>query len=483
MILLPAASLFLALQHPPSPVATSAGNPNGKEAESIARIEAMMIPTFLIDGKAPRSASLQQRMRELGVPAVSVAVIRGGEIAWTRAWGSADLEREISVTPRTRFQAASISKPVAAMAALRKVDEGWLELDADVNEVLHSWQVPAHDFGPEPVTLRRLLNHTAGLNIGPVGGYEEGDELPTMVQILAGEANTEALQVVTRPGSEFRYSGGGYTVLQQLLVDEDDDRSFADLLGETVLSPLGMENSLYAQPLPKEWRELSATGYWNAERPLEGGARIYPALAAAGLWTTPTDLARFAVSIHRASQGCKHPVLSSSMIEAMLTPGLNEWGLGPKVWQGGNVFEHGGSNDGFRCQLTLLLEQGDGLAIMTNSDGASPLIQEFLLTVANEYGWPGFAPVRKQTVMLTPEVSRALEGVYSVEGWGSARIVFRDGKLWAERSWDDTVEILPESSTTFFTRDDAQSVRFVDEEGEVVAAWFSDWRFERVGDP
>ncbi|MEM7308005.1 MAG: serine hydrolase [Planctomycetota bacterium] len=484
MSLLAAPVLLTALLSPsrPDPLASPAGEPLDDEAASIARIEAAIVPSFFIEGRPPREASLEQRMRELGVPGVSVAVIRAGELAWTKAWGYADLERERPATTRTRFQAASISKPLAAMAALRKVDEGVLELDEDVNEVLSSWQVPAHDFGPEPVTLRRLLNHSAGLNVGPVGGYDQGEELPTVVEMLAGAARIDAVEVVARPGSAFRYSGGGYTVLQQLLVDQDDRRSFADLLRETVLAPLGMEDSLYAQPLPEELRELAATGYYDAGRPVEGGARIYPALAAAGLWTTPTDLARYAISIHRARAGSEHAVLSAATIAEMLTPGLNEWGLGPEVRAGGNRFQHGGSNDGFRCQLTLLLEEGDGLVIMTNSDQGSPLAREILLTVAQEYGWPGFAPVRKRVVSLEPEVYRQLEGVYTIEGWGSASVVFRDGRLWAERSWDDTVEILPESATDFFALDDAQPVEFVLEEGEAVAAWFSDWRFERTGD-
>lgn len=462
--------------------AKPAGETLEGEAASIARIEASIVPSFVIDGGPPWEASLEQRMRELGIPGMSVAVIREGEIAWTKAWGFADLEGERHATTRTLFQAASISKPLAALAALRMVDEELLDLDADVNEVLSSWQVPAHDFGPEPVTLRRLLNHSAGLNVGPVGAYDVGNNLPTVVQILAGEGKSDAVEVVARPGSAFRYSGGGYTVLQQLLVDLDDRRSFAELLDETVLAPLEMEDSVYAQPLPDELREFAANGYFDVGRPVGGGSRIYPALAAAGLWTTPTDLARYAISIHKARAGGEHAVLSASRIEEMLIPGLNEWGLGPQVVADGNLFQHGGSNDGFRCQLTLLLEQGDGLVIMTNSDQAAPMLGEFLLTVAQEYNWPGFAPVRKQVVPQEPEVYRQLEGVYRVEGWGSVRVVYRDESLWAERSWDDTVELLPESSTTFFTVDDAQTVQFVREEGEVVAAWFSGWRFERTGD-
>ncbi|MEM9378902.1 MAG: serine hydrolase domain-containing protein, partial [Planctomycetota bacterium] len=413
--------------------------PRGTEAARIARIEAAIVPSFVIEGEPPREATLEQRMRALGVPGLSVAVIQGGEIAWTKAWGFADEERGRKATPRTRFQAASISKPLAAMAALRMVDEGDLWLDEDVNEALTGWQVPEHGFDASPVTLRQLLNHTSGLNVGPVGGYDVGEELPTVARMLDGDAKIDAVRVEARPGSEFRYSGGGYTVLQQLLVDQAGGPSFADLLVETVLLPMGMRESVYAQPLPDEMRAVAAIGYFDAGRPVAGGARVYPALAAAGLWTTPTDLARYAISVHRASAGGEHPVLSSTLIEEMLTPGLNGWGLGPEVQAGGNLFRHGGSNDGFRCQLTLLLDEGNGLAIMSNSDGASPLLWEFWLTVAKEYGWPVSGPERKRVAALEPDVYRELAGVYTVEGWGSARVVFRGGRLWAERSWDDTV--------------------------------------------
>ena len=450
---------------------------------NVLSIESSLAPAFIIEGEEPPTRSLSDRMQDLGVPALSVAVIDDGRIAWTRAWGTAALASGRAATPLTMFQAASMSKPVAAMAALSLVDAGPLTLDGVVNHWLRTWRVPQSPLvsGDNPVTLRSLLNHTAGLNVHGFPGFGPAAEIPSAAGILRGEGNSDPVAVEATPGAAFRYSGGGYTVMQQL-VEDVTDTDFASFANETVLRPLGMNHSGFFQPLSPGQRDRSATGYWDVDRPVDGGAHTYPQLAAAGLWTTPTDLARFMLSVYEAhDDGGDHEVLSSDTLAEMLEASANEWGLGPEVSADGTRISHGGANEGFRCWMTMSLVTGDGVVVMTNSDGGGQLSHEMALSVAREYAWPQFRPEVKRVVALSDEQYRDVTGIYTAEGWGSATVVYQQGLLLARPTWAEEGELLPETDSDFFVRDTAMPVRFIREDGEVVAAQFGSWRFERTG--
>ncbi len=437
----------------------------------IARIEANLLPTFTIRGEPVRSVSLAERMDELSVPGVSVAVFQDGEIVWARGWGFADVASGRSVTADTLFQAASISKPVAAVAALKMVEQGALRLDDDVNDHLTSWNVPGNEFtAVHKVTLRGLLNHTAGTTVWGFPGYGPGEEVPSTVGVLEGKGNTDPVRVFKEPGESWRYSGGGYTVMQQMLSDLAG-KPFAELMRELVLEPTGMSRSTYEQPLPEERRNDAATGYRPDGSIVDGNYHTYPEQAAAGLWTTPSDLARFAMAIQRSHRGFNRALLSAATARAMLRPGLNDHGLGPGIQGGGVRFGHGGSNEGFRCQLTAFVDGSGGVAVMTNSDNGSPLVQQIILTVAAEYGWPGLEPEEKVTVTLTPEQYERLTGVYDFPDVGQARIRDENGNLWISYPGAD-MELLAESPTSFFVRESGQPASFEIEGDEVVLVWF-----------
>ncbi len=272
-------------------------------AERIARLEGDLTPALVVQGEDREPVSLEQRMRALGVPGVSVAFIDNGEVAWTRAYGLADIGDDVAVTESTLFQAASISKPVAAMAALSLVEEGLLDLAAGANDVLTGWRVPEHDWSSSsPVTLRGLITHSAGLTVHGFPGYGPGEIVPDTAGVVAGLGNTPAVVVDVEPRSQWRYSGGGYTVMQ-LLLEQVSGRAFPELMAETVLQPLGMTHSTYEQPLPESRRARAATGYRDGGAPVEGRYHTYPEMAAAGLWMTPSDLARFAIAIQQARAG------------------------------------------------------------------------------------------------------------------------------------------------------------------------------------
>jgi CubicO group peptidase (beta-lactamase class C family) len=361
----------------------------------IARIERDLLPTERDAGRTYTPATLAERMRHHGVPSVSIAVINDGTIEWARAYGMADVAARKQASPATLYQAASISKPVAAMGALRLVQEGRLALDDDVNGALRSWKIPAHRFAPRPVTLRALLTHSAGLTVHGFPGYATGAAIPTVIQVLDGNgpANTGSVRVDMEPATRWRYSGGGTTVVQ-LLMSDVVGMPFAALMRERVLQPVGMNASTYEQPLPAPRRAEAATGYRRGARPIRGHHHTYPEMAAAGLWTTPSDLARWVIEVQRSLAGSSNTVLSRAMAEAMLTPGVGGWGLGPALAGDGDAlrFHHGGANAGFRSQLIGFARRGQGAVVMTNADTGAALVAEIVHAIAREYGWPGYAP-------------------------------------------------------------------------------------------
>jgi len=334
--------------------------------------------------------SLADHMAALHVPGVSIAVIQNGEIAWARGFGVTRLGGP-AVTPDTLFQAASISKPVSALAVLRLVESGKLNLDTDVNQYLKTWKVPENQFTAKAkVTLRTLLTHTAGMTVRGFPGYAANSPLPTLVQILKGEppANTPRIFVDTVPGTSGRYSGGGYVVAQQLLEDVTGI-PFPQLMRDSVLMPIGMTHSTFEQPIPASRLQAVATPYDSEGRPVPGGPHVYPEMAPAGLWTTPSDLARYALEVQKALAG-KSSVLSAAMARQMLTP-INGRGLGPQT--GGRkenpYFTHNGSNEGYKCYF-VAYNNGDGAVIMTNGDNGARLASDIFRTIAYEYKWSDF---------------------------------------------------------------------------------------------
>jgi CubicO group peptidase (beta-lactamase class C family) len=372
----------------------------------------------------------QDRMAADHVPGVSIAVIHNGVIEWAQGFGFVQLGAS-QVAPETLFQAGSISKPVAAMAALHLVEQGTLSLDADVNHALTSWKIPPSAAAPGAmVTLRELLSHTAGVTVHGFPGYPAGAPFPTLIQVLNGEkpANTDPIRLEAFPGSHWKYSGGDYTVMQQLLLDVSH-QPFPKLLHDTVLDPIGMTRSIYEQPLPTELRAGAATPYNADGTPVEGGFHTYPEMAAAGLWTTPTDLARFALEIQRSLRGDANRVLSSEMTKQMLVAGQGHYGLGLDI--GGSsenpYFTHGGVDEGFEGVFVAYQRNGDGAVVMTNAQGGLLLAYEVVGSIASVYGWPDFRPIVRETVKVDPAVLSTYTGVYDLTTTFSITVTLEKG--------------------------------------------------------
>jgi CubicO group peptidase (beta-lactamase class C family) len=286
---------------------------------------------------------------------------------------------------------------VAALAALRLVQQGKLSLDADVNSYLVDWKIPSSPIANgSPVTLRELLSHTGGINVHGFPGYAVDAPVPNLVQILDGArpANTPPIRIETAPGKEWNYSGGGYIIMQELIVDVTKE-PFPEFVQDTVLAPIGMIQSTYQQPLSLGLQLLAAMPYGPDNIPIRGGAHTYPEMAAAGLWATPSDLARYGLEIVTSLRGQSNHVLSPEMTKQMLTPGLGNWGLGIEI--GGSsakfYFKHGGVNAGFESILFVYEHGGDGAVVMTNAQGGSILADEIMRSIATEYNWPDYRPI------------------------------------------------------------------------------------------
>lgn len=348
-----------------------------------ARIEAAQTPNRQgFDG-----LTLAQLMEHFHVPGASIAVIRDFKIHWAKAYGIADVETGRPVGADTLFQAASISKPVTAMAAMRLADEHRLSVDADINTILKSWHVPG-----ATVTPRSLMSHTSGADDGfGFPGYDPSAARPTVVQILDGKPPSNVGPVLfARPAYQaYKYSGGGVTVMQQALMDLTG-RPFAEFMRSTVLNPLGMTDSSYEQPLPAARASHAARAHDGDGKPMGPPWHVYPEQAAAGLWTTPSDLARFMIEVQRAVRGPKGDVLTQASASAMVCPvGVGPFAIGLSIEKRGEgwYFSHGGSNWGFRGDILGHIRKGYGVAILTNGDNGSALINEIEARVAAAYNW------------------------------------------------------------------------------------------------
>jgi CubicO group peptidase (beta-lactamase class C family) len=420
--------------------------------DRIVRVENGLLPAFTISGRPLPLSSLAGRMAALNVPGVSVAVINDGAVEWARGYGVLEAGTAGPVTAETLFQAASISKSVAALAAMRLVERGDLALDEDVNVRLKSWKVPENEFTKtEKVTLRRLLSHTAGLTVHGFGGYPAGAPVPSIVQVLDGEkpANSPPVRVDIVPGGVNRYSGGGFTVMQLLLTDVTG-KAFPDLISELVLEPIGMAHSTYEQPLPPGRREEAATAHHSNGNPVPGRFHTYPEMAAAGLWTTPTDLARFLLEIRKALAG-RSEVLGAETARLMTTPvkpgyglGLSLEGLGPAA-----TFGHGGSNEGYKCQMTAFFAKGQGAVIMTNGDEGGYLCREVLRSIAREYDWPAYRPVEKNVVRVDPKILSTYTGRYELSPGRVVKVVLQ-GETLSVLDGPRKIELYAEAENRFF---------------------------------
>lgn len=434
-------------------------------------------PAVQIEGEAPVTFDLRDRMAHYNVPGVSVALLEDGEITWARGWGVADSETGRPVDETTLFQAASISKPVAALTAMTLVYAGRVDLDAPVNDYLTSWQVPDNEFTADStVTLRGLLSHTAGLTVWGFPGYRkdepfDGDRMvATNAEVLDGLGNTDSVRVYREPGIGWQYSGGGYTVMEQLVEDVTGE-PFAAAARRRVLGPVGMTRSTFEQPLPEDrWAEASrahdATG---TEVP--GEWHSYPEQAAAGLWTTPTELLTLSRYLIETLAYGGDGIISLEQLREMWTAhrgdeeGFTDYGLGFSVIGEGDDLRigHGGSNRGFKAQWTFFPNRSQGIAVMTNGERGAALMTEIVRAAATAFGWPGLGSEEVRIQTLSAEELAAFAGVFQVADRDlSVTVAVGDGALTLDVPQQGvyTLRALADTSDLFVDLEDGQRIRF-----------------------
>ncbi len=434
----------------------------------VSRVERGLLPVVRIEGAG--TWTILDRMKEYNIPGVSVAVFSDNAVQWSKGYGVMDNETRTPVDENTLFIAGSVSKPVAVAGALRLVQDGKLSLDDNINTSLTSWKVPENEFTEQqPVTLRLLASHNAGVTVHGFPGYVAGTTVPSITQILNGEppANTPPIRVNVVPGTIWRYAGGGTTIMQLAMI-EVTGKPFPDIMQETIIGPIGMTSSSYDQNLTSDWLAKAASGHKSNGSVIPGKRNIYPEMGAAGLWTTPTDLCRFAIEIGKAARGEKNDVFSQEFASLMVTKRLSTGGeydmaLGffLEDRNGAIYYQHGGQDEGFIASLIANREKGYGAAIMTNSDGRSgQLISEILRSIAVEYGWDNYVPEPVKPITLAVEKLEAHAGKYKLGSDELLEVEVRDGQLFGHTTTEPESRLWPVAENSFIIQERPLTISF-----------------------
>jgi len=335
--------------------------------------------------------TLTERMKECRTNAISIALVKNFQISEVYTHGAKRRAKPDKVTVDTLFQAASISKPVFAIAVMRLAERGTLDIDADISEYLVGYEVPTYDNGKHKITLRQILSHNAGLNLHGFEGYQQGQIVPTIEQILNGAppANHLKLKLVKNPETGHMYSGGGYVLAQKIVVDVCK-RDFCELMDELVLSPFSMKLSTFSQPLPSGRLNEIAFGYNLHDLEVPGGYDTMPELSAAGLWTTPSDLARLGIEVMKALKN-ESVYLKKDTAKLMTTKAYENaiYGVGFRAGEckKGLCFGHTGYNDGFVSSMLFCPDDGSGIVVMVNSNIGDDVPDEVVSAFKEIYGW------------------------------------------------------------------------------------------------
>ncbi|WP_157837430.1 serine hydrolase domain-containing protein [Chryseobacterium sp. P1-3] len=358
----------------------------------IEKVENSLSPSVISGNKVP-SYNILERMKEFNVKGVSIAVINNYTIEWAKAYGYADEEENRKADVNTLFQAASISKTINSLGFIKLVQMGKIDLDQDINTYLKSWKFPYEGLSKNKIiTSRNLLSHSAGLGVSGFGGYERTAEIPDIVEILDGifPANSKAVRSVKEPGIAFDYSGGG-TVISQLILTDTSGREYEEFMKKEVFDPLQMTHSMYSV---NDTLNV-ASGYYTDGKKVKGKYHLYPEYAAAGLWTTPEDLAKYMIECQLALQGKSEKVLPHKYMKERFTPVVNyneskvALGVFLRYKNGVYYFNHNGGNEGFTCASYGSLDKGYGVVVMTNSNNQA-LMLEICNSVARVYDWDHF---------------------------------------------------------------------------------------------
>ncbi len=460
---------------------------NDSIEKRIEKVETNLASEIQVEGEP--NWNIKERMKFYHVNGVSIAVIKNYKIEWARGYGWADSAEQRPVTTATLFQAGSISKSLNSVGVLKLVQEGKLNIYKDINDYLKSWKFPYDSLAKgKKITIANLLNHSAGLSVHGFPGYEKGDSIPTLLQVLDGKrpANTSAVRSEFEPSIKYQYSGGG-TTISQLIVEDIRQMPYDKFMWQEVLKPMGMNSSSYMQPPSTENKNKLATGYdvdryYIHGKEVKGKYHIYPEQAAAGLWTNPTDLAKYIIETQLSLQGKSNKVLSKETTALRLTPYVDSsiaLGVFIEKRGGEKYFGHSGKDEGFVARYWGSFDAGNGVVVMTNTDDVS-LINEIINSVAIVYEWKGFyVPfMTLKHLAVSDNVLNSYVGRYqnttASEGQfklipGSIFTITKEGhQLRAQSSDQQVIDIYPETENRFFPKTSDTDIKFmIDDDGVV----------------
>ena len=455
-------------------------------AKRIKSVEKGLMRSVYLKGLPSEKLALAERMAFYRVPGVSLAVIDKKAVEWAKVYGVKDNQTHQPLTAETLFQGGALSQMIAGAVVSALAERGVVSLDEDAAAGLKSWKFPPEfDRRPKALDVRSLLAHGAGLSDQVLLGYGIDEPRPDLAQLLAGAkpaANGPLWVPPARSGlSRTRYAEAGYVVLEAFLADRTA-RPFADLARELVLSPAGMDGSTFETPLSGESRARAATGHLRDARPVAGLWKNYPAGAAKGLWTTPSEFAGFLLDLLRSADGGGGRILSTSAARSMLSPYLENRGPGFVVEGSGDdiQFKLRGKTEGFAGLMVLYPVRGQGAVIMTNSDNGFTLIEEILGALSTVYQWPHYRPEEKQVLRLDPDAFQSFAGRYEVGPNYFLDVTWEDYYLVIRPTGQAATRFYAEGQTLFYSTDPYIRIQFLRDKGPVdgLVLWQQDFELQ-----
>ncbi|PQJ82160.1 serine hydrolase domain-containing protein [Polaribacter glomeratus] len=427
-------------------------------------IENSLSKMVQIKGDSIKKYTILERMDFYKVPGVSIAIVQNRKIKWAKGYGYANTETGTKIDTETLFQAGSISKPLAALSALKLFENDSLELDKNVNYYLKNWQIPDNKFTKtEKVTIERLLTHTAGITVHGFPGYQQSDNFPDIIDVLNGNGNTAKIVVNMIPGSIWRYSGGGYTIMEKV-VEDISGLTLEDYMHKNILQPMGMKNSTYQQPIAKKFQKNISSAYDENGKLIKGLWNNYPEQAAAGLWTTPSDLAKYCIEMQEILNSKKVGILTKATVEKMLTKHKNDWGLGPSLQNEKDslIFGHGGKNAGFTNDMKAYAYQGNAIIVMTNADNGSKLISEIENSVSKYYNWSISKTKIIEVIKLSETDLKKYLGKYELKEENLIlEVQLKESQLLITNTPLGDLNMIPISATKFIEPENGTVIEFL----------------------
>ena len=420
------------------------------------RFLASLRPAVVFDGERETS-NLSERMMRYGISAVSVAVVRDGKLTFTKSYGTLTKGGEQPATTTTLFQAASLSKAITALGILALADDGGFSLDDPVNSHLKGWKLPKGD----KVTIADLLSHTGGVNVPSYPGFSLEEVLPSILQILNGAPNSKSKAVGAADSrGKFRYSGGGYMVLQKL-IESKTGLSFPRFMARRVFRPSGAILSHFNTLQVDDQHSDIAMGHRYNTEAIQGGWLIYPQAAPAGLWSTPTDLANVLIAFLKAYQGNDQTLFSSALAERLARPIDQNMGLGFGAHGSGRdlLVDHAGWTHGYRSYMVAFPERGDAAVIMTNGNAGNRLIDEMMRSLSSQLGWSAYKPKRIKRQRWSFQDLANLAGQYKMNPAGfTVRLKANGDHLQMTTPRGSTHDLYPVSDNKLIMIEDGEEV-------------------------